>query len=155
MEKAGPYPLLRGALVGHPFTVLFTHSNFIMSKPISRQVQGILDYSAAPLVVAAPATLGFGYDKAPTVLSYVLGSNVVAVMACTRAEWGLVKAMLFKTHHTFDVLTALSSLGAPWLLGFARNKTARNTFLAIGATLLATGLLSERKEMPKYRELGE
>ena len=126
-----------------------------MSTPISRQVHGILDYSAAPLVVAAPALLGFGHDKAPTVLSYVLGSTILAVTACTRAEWGLVKAVPFKTHLTLDVVTAPGSLSAPWLLGFAKNKTARNTFLAIGATLLATGLLSERKEMPKYRELGE
>lgn len=54
-----------------------------------------------------------------------------------------------------NVATALASLGAPWLLGIAQNKTARNTFLAIGATLLAAGLLTERQQMPKYRELGE
>lgn len=126
-----------------------------MKKPISRQLHGILDYSAAPLVAAAPALLGFGSDKAPRVLSYVLGSGILALTACTRAEWGLVKAVPFKTHLTLDVVTALASLGAPWLLGFSKNKKARNTFLAIGATLLATGLLTEPQEMPKYRELGE
>jgi hypothetical protein len=122
-----------------------------MTKPISRQVHGILDYSAAPLVAAAPALIGFSQDKTPSVLSYVLGGGILALTACTRAEWGLVKSVPFKTHLTLDVVTALTSLSAPWLLGFSRNKKARNTFLAIGATLLATGLLSEREEMPKYR----
>jgi len=126
-----------------------------MSKPISRQLHGVLDYSAAPLVAAAPAIIGFSQDKNPSILSYVLGGGILALTACTRAEWGLVKSVPFKTHLTLDVVTALTSLSAPWLLGFSRNKKARNTFLAIGATLLTTGLLSEPEEMPKYRELGE
>jgi hypothetical protein len=117
-----------------------------MSKPISRRVHGALDYSAA-----APALIGFSEDKTPATLSYVLGSGILALTACTRAEWGLVKAIPYKTHLALDVVTALTSLGAPWLLGFSQNKKARNTFLAVGATLLTTGLLSERAEMPKYR----
>ena len=126
-----------------------------MNKPISRQLHGVLDYSASPLVAAAPALIGFSHDKTPSVLSYVVGGGILALTACTRAEWGLVKSVPFKTHLTLDVVTALTSLSAPWLLGFSKNKKARNTFLAIGATLLATGLLSEPEEMPKYRELGE
>ncbi|MFD2717353.1 hypothetical protein ACFST9_01420 [Hymenobacter monticola] len=126
-----------------------------MSKPISRQVHGILDYSAAPLVAAAPALIGFSDNKNASLLSYVLGGGILALTASTRAEWGLVKSVPFKTHLTLDVVTALTSLSAPWLLGFSKNKKARNTFLAIGATLLATGLLTEKQEMPKYRELGE
>jgi hypothetical protein len=126
-----------------------------MSKPISRQVHGILDYSAAPLVAAAPALIGFSDNKNASLLSYVLGGGILALTACTRAEWGLVKSVPFKTHLTLDLVTALTSLSAPWLLGFSKNKKARNTFLAIGATLLATGLLTEKQEMPKYRELGE
>lgn len=122
-----------------------------MSKPISRRVHGALDYAAAPLVAAAPALLGFRDDKTPATLGYVLGSGILALTACTRAEWGLVKAIPYKTHLALDVVTALTSLSAPWLLGFSHNKKARNTFLAIGATLLTTGLLSERKEMPNYR----
>ena len=66
-----------------------------------------------------------------------------------------MKAVPFKTHLTLDVVTAIGCLSAPWLLGFSKDKKARNTFLAIGATLLATGLLTERKEMSKYRNKGE
>ncbi len=122
-----------------------------MSKPISRRVHGVLDYSAAPLVLAAPALIGFSDDKAPATLSYVVGGSILGLTAFTRAEWGLVKAVPFKTHLALDVMTALTCLSAPWLFGFAQNDKARNTFLGIGATLLMTGLLSERKEMPKYR----
>jgi len=122
-----------------------------MSKPISRRVHGVLDYSAAPLVAAAPALVGFSQDKTPTTLSYVVGGGILALTAFTRAEWGLVKSIPYKTHLTIDVVTALTSLSAPWLLGFSKNTKARNTFLAIGATLLMTGLLSEPEEMPKYR----
>jgi hypothetical protein len=123
----------------------------LMSKPISRRMHGALDYSAAPLVAAAPALIGFSEDKTPATLGYVLGSGILALTAFTRAEWGLVKSIPYKTHLAIDVVTALTSLSAPWLLGFSNNKKARNTFLAIGATLLTTGLLSEREEMPKYR----
>ncbi|WP_201981768.1 hypothetical protein [Hymenobacter rubidus] len=74
------------------------------------------------LVAAAPALIGFSQDKTPTLLSYVLGSGILALTACTRAEWGLVKAVPFKTHLTLDVVTALTSLSAPWLLVFPKTK---------------------------------
>lgn len=122
-----------------------------MNQPISRQVHGFLDYSAAPLVATAPALFGFKDEKSAANLAYVVGSSILALTAFTRAEWGLVKAVPFKTHLTIDLVTAVTALGAPWLFGFSKNAKARNTFLGIGATLLLTGLLTKHEEMPKYR----
>lgn len=122
-----------------------------MDKPISRFAHGVLDYSAAPLVATAPALLGFKEEKTAATLAYVIGSSIAALTATTRAEWGLFKAIPFKTHLTIDLVTAATALSAPWLFGFSQNTTARNAFLGIGATLLMTGLLTEPEEMPKYR----
>lgn len=63
----------------------------------------------------------------------------------------MVKIIPFKAHLTVDAVAAITALSAPWLFGFAKNAKARNTFLAIGATLLTTGLLTKPEEMPKYR----
>ena len=38
---------------------------------------------------------------------------------------------------------------APWLLGFAGNARARNTFIAMGAFGLMAGLLSRPEELPE------
>ncbi|WP_375418461.1 hypothetical protein [uncultured Hymenobacter sp.] len=122
-----------------------------MNKPISRVAHGFLDYSAAPLVATAPALLGFKEEKSAANLAYVVGTSIAALTASTRAEWGLFKAIPFKTHLTIDLVTAATALTAPWLFGFAKNTKARNAFLGIGATLLLTGLLTKPEEMPKYR----
>lgn len=67
------------SLIQHPLA-------FHMNQPISRRVHGVLDYSAASLVAAAPALLGFSNDKAASTLAYILGGNILALTLATRAE---------------------------------------------------------------------
>jgi hypothetical protein len=43
----------------------------------------------------------------------------------------------------------LAGLSAPWLFGFAKDRKARNTFLAAGLFGLLAGLLSKPEEMPQ------
>lgn len=119
-----------------------------MNKPISRRMHGAADYSYAALVAAAPETFGFSTDKTATTLCRILGGSVLAATLLTRAEWGLVKAIPFKTHLAIDVLSGALTLTAPWLFGFAKDARARNTVLAFGATSVIAGLLTEPEEMP-------
>ncbi|MGF7215235.1 hypothetical protein GGR92_001375 [Spirosoma lacussanchae] len=121
-----------------------------MNKPISRQQHGLADYTYAPLVATAPETLGFSDNQTATTLCRLLGGGVLAATLFTRAEWGLVKAIPFKTHLTLDVMSGALATAAPWLFGFSRNTRARNAFLAMGATsLVVGGLLTQSNEMPR------
>ncbi|QKG53914.1 hypothetical protein [Hymenobacter sp. BRD67] len=119
-----------------------------MDQPISRRQHGFADYTYVPLVAAAPALAGFTAEKTAATLCYVLSSSVLASSLFTRAEWGLVRVIPFKAHLAFDALGAVTTLTAPWLFGFAKNRKARNAFLVIGTINLLAGLLTKPEEMP-------
>jgi hypothetical protein len=113
-----------------------------MDKPITRVQHGFTDYSYIPHLV------GFTENKTATTLCYVLSSTILASSLVTRAEWGLFKVMPYKAHLVLDTVGGLTALTAPWLFGFAKNRKARNTFLAAGIFGLMAGLLSKPEEMP-------
>jgi len=120
-----------------------------MNKPITRVQHGFTDYTYIPLVSSAPHLVGFTENKTATTLCYVLSSTILASSLVTRAEWGVFKVLPYKTHLLLDVVGGLAGLSAPWLFGFAKDKKARNTFLAAGLFGLMAGLLSKPEEMPK------
>ena len=120
-----------------------------MTKPISRRQHAATDYSYVPLVSLAPGLVGFK-DDAPTAVRLCrVASGVIAVSTLlTRAEWGTFKVMPYKAHLAIDAAVGAFALGAPWLFGFAGDRRARNTFLAMGAAGLSAGLFSRPNEMP-------
>lgn len=123
-----------------------------MKKPISRRMHGLItDYPYVALISTAPETVGFKDEKTAATLCRALAGGILTSSLLTRAEWGAIPAISFKTHLFLDVANGILAAGAPWLFGFSDNKRARNTFLAAGAFGIAAGLLSQPKEMP-YRE---
>ena len=120
-----------------------------MNQPITRVQHGFTDYTYIPLVASAPYMVGFSENKTATTLCYVLSSTILASALTTRAEWGVVKVLPYKAHLVLDVVGGLAGLSAPWLFGFAKNRKARNTFIAAGLFGLLAGLLSKPEEMPQ------
>lgn len=119
-----------------------------MDKPLTRQMHGLVtDYPYVALVSTAPETVGFRDEKTAALLCRALSGGILLSSLLTRAEWGLVPAFSFKTHLALDVANGAFALAAPWLFGFADNKRARNTFLAMGAIGIFAGTMSEPREM--------
>ena len=99
-----------------------------------------------PAVAAAPEVCGFADCPPAARLARGLAAGVLGNTLLTRAEWGAVPVLSFRAHLMNDVLSGLACLAAPWALGFSRHRAARNTFLAIGATFVAAGLLTDPEE---------
>jgi hypothetical protein len=118
-----------------------------MEKPISRQAHGAIDYAFGAIVAALPELAGFKEEKSAATLCRVLAGGALAYSLLTKAEWGAVKVIPFKTHLLIDFTTGLLTLGAPWILGFANNTKARNAVLAVGAMSLMASSLTEQEEM--------
>ena len=117
-----------------------------MAGLISRELHGVADYLSVATVAAAPEACGFT-DCPPAVrLARGLAGGVLGNTLLTKAEWGLVPVLSFRTHLMNDVLSGLFCLAAPWALGFSRHRAARNAFLAIGATFVTAGLLTDLQE---------
>ncbi len=120
-----------------------------MKKPLPRPLHGFLaDYPYAALIATAPETVGFTENQTATTLSRVVGVAVTGLSLLTRYEAGVVRVVPYRAHLAIDIATGGLALAAPWMFGFARNRRARNTFLAAGAVaLVVAGLLSEPIEM--------
>ena len=116
-----------------------------MNKPISRELHGAIDYAYAALVPFIPKIAGFSDEEKANLLCKLLGGGALTYTALTKAEWGLIKLLPFKTHLMIDLSVSLMAIGAPWLLGFSDNKKARNAVIAIGAAGLMASLLTENK----------
>ena len=120
-----------------------------MTKPITRRQHMMTDYALGPLVASAPDLFGFAKEASiPTLLCRMIGGGIIAATSVTRAEGALVPIVPFKAHLAGDFAGGLFALGAPWLLGFANNVKARNTFLGMGAIILMAGSLTQPEEMP-------
>lgn len=117
-------------------------------QPISRREHGWTDYSYIPGVLAAPRLVGFADDSTPARLTRAFAGAIAVSSFFTRAEWGAVKVMPYTAHLALDAGVGALALAAPWLFGFADDRRARNTFLAMGVVGLLAGLLSRPEEMP-------
>lgn len=118
-----------------------------MKKIIPRAVHALLDYSWSSAIVAAPRLLGFADESNARRLCTVQGTAVTLASLLTRYELGALKLIPFRTHLKANRLGALAGLSTPWLLGFAHNKTARNTVLAFFLMELVVVMLSRDEEM--------
>ncbi|MCC9136884.1 hypothetical protein ACFSKU_04950 [Pontibacter silvestris] len=118
-----------------------------MEKPISRLMHGVADFAYIPAISILPEAVGFKQEKSAVNLCRALSGGLLATGLMTRAEWGLVKVIPFKAHLMSDVAVGLFTLSAPWLFGFANNKKACCTFLAMGVSNVLAGLLTKDEEM--------
>ena len=119
-----------------------------MTKPISRQQHGLIDYAYVPFVAVVPSLARFTDQATATQLTRMMSGAALVSALTARAEWGLIRVVPFRTHLVADAAFGAFGLAAPWLFGFAHHKRARNTFLALGVLGFMASLLTRPDEMP-------
>jgi hypothetical protein len=92
-------------------------------RPISSRLHGILDYTTAATLVAAPALLGLGGTPAGRILRGA-GATHAGYSAVTRYELGAVKLLPYRAHLALDAVAAIGLTASPWLFGTARRGRA-------------------------------
>ncbi|HEX9107010.1 MAG TPA: hypothetical protein VF832_07275 [Longimicrobiales bacterium] len=119
--------------------------------PISPTVHGIIDYTTSTAAAVAPTLLDFPEEAAAA--SYALAGSVTGLAATTRRSGAALRPMVpLKAHAITDLALGLALPALPWLLGFSRNKAARNFFLLITAvTMVVTALTDWSEPAPKAR----
>ena len=121
-----------------------------MTQPITRQIHGILDYVFAAALVATPFVLKFAFTLASSAMwAFAIFETVVTL--CTRAEWGVVKKIPYKTHLLLDAVGGVTLLALPWVLGFSGNVPALIAFSVFGLIALGAFALSKPEEMGEVR----
>lgn len=109
---------------------------------IKSNEHGLADFAYVPLVFAAPKLAGFENNNEATVLCRAFSVSALAYSVCTDAKWGAIKLIPYKVHAALDVASGVLALGASLVPQIAKNKSARNTFIAMGLTGLIVGTLS-------------
>lgn len=111
-------------------------------KGITKDWHLVLDAVYVPAVFAAPKAIGFTENGPASALCKGVSVGVLSYALLTDAKGSLAKVIPYKTHALLDFASGMLALAAPLIFGFAGNKKATATFLAMGVTGLVVGTLS-------------
>jgi hypothetical protein len=104
--------------------------------PIPPALQGLLEYLAGFLFIAAPFLLDFTDSGVATAASIVFGIAFLVLAATSQGPAGLVKQLSPPVHALLDAVLAILLIAAPFVLGFSAEPTPRNLFLIAGVVWL-------------------
>ena len=110
-------------------------------KILSPKIHGILDYVVVALFLVAPKLLGLQGTAA--LLSYVLAGVHFLVTVLTDFPLGLIKVIPLSIHGWIELAVAPTLIAVPWVLGFAQIPTARWFYVADGAVIFLTWLVTD------------
>jgi hypothetical protein len=104
--------------------------------PIPQALQGLLEYLAGFLFIAAPFLLGFTGSGVATAASIVVGLVFLVLAATSSGPTGLAKQLSPPAHALLDAVLSVLLIAAPFVLGFSGEATPRNLFLVTGVVWL-------------------
>jgi hypothetical protein len=113
-------------------------------KLLSPRVHGTIDYLFAALFLLAPSI--FNFSGLPATLATAIAVAHMTLAMCTAYPFGLVKALPFRAHGWFELVTGTTLVLSPWIFSFSETLAARNFFLGSGLSLLAVWLMSDYLE---------
>ena len=117
-----------------------------MNKLISPKTHGLLDYSTAAATAVLARLLGFSKPAAWTAGAWAAGYS--AVSALTDYPLALKRAVPFQAHGAMDAALAPIIPALPWLVGFTRDRRARNFFLGLAAVTVVVTALTDWNSTP-------
>ena len=112
-----------------------------MQKPISPRIHGMIDYTTSAAVAAAPAVMKM--PKPATALFETLAATYTGISAFTDYPLSLKRTIPFKAHGAAELVSAIALPAMPWVLGFSRNRAARNLCFGLAAMTLVVAALTD------------
>jgi hypothetical protein len=116
--------------------------------PIPQAVQGLLEYLAGFLFIAAPFLFGFTGNGAATAAAIVFGLVFLVLAATSQGPTGLAKQLSPPAHALLDAVVAVLLIAAPFVLGFSSEATPRNLFIIAGVVWLLVTIGSRYDRAP-------
>jgi hypothetical protein len=116
-----------------------------MRKPISPKLHGALDYATAATTALMPLLTHVTRPAARTAESWAAAYALLS--ALTDYPLGVKRGVPFRAHGSIDRTLGLVLPALPWIIGFARDRRARNFFLALaGVSIIVTALTDWNSE---------
>lgn len=110
---------------------------------ISPRVHGVLDYSVAVALIAAPVLLDFAAESSvAAAISIAAGIGLVAYSLITDYSAGVRRVISWRVHLVLDRIAAAGLLVAPFACGF--DGIARLFYVSVGAAVLVVVAMTQR-----------
>jgi len=109
--------------------------------PISPRVHGVLDYTTSAMVAAAP--LMFEFPKPARRLFESLAAGYTSLSAFTNYPLSAKRVVPFKAHGATEAAIAVALPFMPKLLGFGKNRAARNLCYGLTALTFVVAALTD------------
>jgi hypothetical protein len=110
-------------------------------KPISARTHGVIDYTTSAAVAAAPFV--FDMPRRARVLFEGLAAGYTGLSAMTDYPLAARRTVPFKAHGVAELAVAAALPALPWILGFQKNRAARNICFGLAAMSLAVAALTD------------
>lgn len=112
-----------------------------MQKPISPDMHGMIDYSTVLMTAAAPNLLGMSDRAAQT--CYTLAGGYLALSLFTDYDLSVRRLVPFPAHGAAEGLLGAALPMLPKLLGFSRDRAARNFLLGLAGVTAVVAALTD------------
>ena len=112
-----------------------------MKKPISPKTHGVIDYTTSSTVAMAPKLLNMPARAAA--LCYGLAGGYPALSMMTKDPLGAKKKVPFKGHGAAEAVIGAALPFMPHLLGFNKDKRARNFIYGLTALTAGVALMTD------------
>lgn len=113
----------------------------IMARPISPLAHGVIDYTTAATVAAAPFI--FDFPAPARRLCESLAASYTGLSATTDYPLGVARRVPFKVHGGTELVIGLALPALPWLLGFSQHRAARNFCFGLAALTFVVAALTD------------
>ncbi|HEX2570482.1 MAG TPA: hypothetical protein VH877_13070 [Polyangia bacterium] len=110
-------------------------------KILSPRLHGYLDYLTVLIFVLAPTLLGL--TGVPAMLAYTLAGVHLAMTLLTNFPMGLVKLVPMPLHGWVERVVGPTLIAIPFLLGFSGDTKALSFYIAMGATIIVVGVVTD------------
>ena len=118
-----------------------------MRKPITPFTHGLIDYTTATMVAAAPKLMRL--DRRASAACYALAGGYTMLSMLTDYPLAAKRAIPFKAHGVAEAAIGAMLPALPFVLDFASQRRARNLFFGLAAI---TGVVSALTDWDKQSE---
>ena len=113
-----------------------------MITGIKKNEHFLTDYSYVPAVFMAPKIAGFEDNKQAANICRAFSGIVLGYSLLTKAKWGAVKLIPYKTHAALDLASGVAALAVSQSAFVKESKEASTTFKLMGIVGISVGILS-------------
>ena len=110
---------------------------------LNSRIHGAIDYGVVLFLLLSPTL--FKLPETTAMVTYALGVIHLLLTITTNFEMGLLKIIPFSIHGMIELVVSISLIGLAFYLGSIEGDLARNFYLAFGAAVFLTWVLTDYK----------